>query len=64
MTTKEEFKTSEPDWVCLGCAKDRGAKMPEGHLATFNINTCGICGEEKSVTEPRDFGRTRNLLRI
>jgi hypothetical protein len=54
----------EPDWVCIPCAKARGARVPDGHIYTSHIGICGICGFEVEVTEPRDFGRTRNLLMI
>jgi hypothetical protein len=56
--------TEEPVWVCLDCAKKRGASMPEGHCFTAHTDTCGICQQKKTVTEPRDFGVTRSLLRI
>jgi len=55
-------KEIEPDWVCFGCAKERGARVPEHHLCTTHRGICGICNTEQEVTEPRDFGRTRNLL--
>lgn len=54
----------EPQWVCDDCAKKRGARIPEGHVASWHPDVCGICKEKKSVTEPRDYGRTRNLLKI
>jgi|AntRauTorckE6833_2_1112554.scaffolds.fasta_scaffold00300_12 hypothetical protein len=54
----------EPAWVCFDCAEKRGARVPEGHIVTVNILECGLCGEVKEVTEPRDFGKTRNLLKI
>jgi len=54
----------EPAWICLDCAKERGARVPEGHIPTFHEDTCGICKEEKQVTAPRDFGITRNLLKV
>jgi hypothetical protein len=57
-------KLIEPDWVCFDCAKQRGARVPEHHLCTVHIDICGICKMEVEVTEPRDFGRTRNLLLI
>jgi len=57
-------KEIEPDWVCFGCAKERGARVPEHHLCTTHRGICGICNTEQEVTEPRDFGRTRNLLKI
>lgn len=57
-------KLVEPAWVCLDCAKERGARIPEGHRPTFNKLTCGICGKITDVTASRDFGITRNLLKI
>jgi len=54
----------EPDWVCFGCAKERGARVPDGHRYTVHTDTCGICNQQREVTEPRDFGGTRHLLRI
>lgn len=54
----------EPDWVCFDCAKTRGARVPQGHCYTVHIGICGLCGQTKEVTEPRDFGITRSLLLI
>jgi len=54
----------EPDWVCINCAMNRGARIPEGHCYTVHTGICGICNTTQTVTEPRDFGRTRNLLKI
>jgi dUTP pyrophosphatase len=33
-------------------------------MCTTHIDVCGICGLEVEVTEPRDYGRTRHLLKI
>lgn len=57
-------KEIEPNWVCLECADRRGAKMPTGHIYTSHIGVCGICNTVQRVTQPRDFGKTRNLLKI
>lgn len=54
----------EPEWVCHDCATGRGARIPEGHIPTWNINKCGICGEERYVTQPRDYGKTRSKLKV
>jgi len=43
-----------PAWVCGECGTKYG-RHPCG-IATFHKGICGICGEEKSVTQPRDFG--------
>ncbi len=48
--------------VCLDCAKERGARVPKGHLATSYVGECMLCGENCTVTETRDFGITRRLL--
>lgn len=55
-------RLKEPEWVCLECATARFARIPEGHIPTWSIGICGLCGEEKEVTEPRDFGITRKFL--
>lgn len=43
-----------PAWVCSSC----GAKYGRRRCGTacWHVGTCGICGIEASVTEPRDFG--------
>jgi ribosomal protein S14 len=56
-------KTIEPAWVCQECAEERGARVPLGHQPTYHEDECGLCGQEKMVTEPRDFGVTRKLLK-
>lgn len=45
---------SNPEWVCADCGKLYG-RRPVG-LATFHIDTCGVCGQKKAVTQPRDYG--------
>jgi hypothetical protein len=52
---KKMLKNKYPDWVCHDCATKADGKIPEGHLSTFHIGECGVCGIEKSVTEPRDY---------
>ena len=47
--------TLYPDWVCLDCGNAAGNGMPPGHLATFHEDTCDVCEQQKSVTQPRDF---------
>lgn len=56
--------TEEPGWVCFDCAKNRRASIPENHIYTTHFDICDICNKNKEVTEPRDFGLTRGLLRI
>ena len=54
------FHKDYPDWICNDCGRTYG-KRPEGNPygATYHVGTCDICGEEKEVTEPRDFGHMR-----
>lgn len=43
-----------PDWICDSCG-DKYGKYSAG-CSTFHTGICGVCGEEASVTEPRDYG--------
>lgn len=45
-----------PQWVCSLCGTMYGRRIPSGHVATWHEDTCGVCGNLASVTEPRDFG--------
>lgn len=49
-----------PDWICNDCGRAHG-KRPEGNPygATYHMGKCGICGEDREVTEPRDWGHLR-----
>jgi len=48
-----------PTWVCRECgleaSKNTGNKPLAFQLSTYHDGVCGVCGKEKSVTEPRDF---------
>jgi hypothetical protein len=60
MTSKTENTPKPyPSWVCVPCGTKYGHGMPKDHLATFHHGTCGICGQEAIVTEPRDFGHLK-----
>jgi len=48
-----------PIWCCIECATDQLEK--EGRtfsrlICTFHQGICGVCFEERVITEPRDFG--------
>lgn len=43
-----------PQWVCFPCGMKYGYRAPG--VSTWHNNTCGVCGEHRQVTEPRDFG--------
>ena len=48
-----------PTWICIVCAKNaltqEELKRLEGSVSTFHYGICGVCGEMRSVTEPRDY---------
>lgn len=46
--------TEYPKVICGPCGRKYG--KPRAGASTFHDNTCGWCGEMRSVTEPRDFG--------
>ena len=61
----------EYQWVCLDCGKkamilnakkrfgdkyDESKVFPAVWVSTFHIGICDVCGENKAVTEHRDFG--------
>lgn len=59
---KERVKCTDanyPPWTCSECAHEAGGHWPLGHVGTFHNNICPVCGEEKTVTEPRDFGHPK-----
>lgn len=52
---------SEIRWVCFDCGKEaltfsenKGKKQFE--VSTYHVNLCDVCGQQKYVTEARDFG--------
>jgi hypothetical protein len=53
------YDAAYPDWICHACGRKHGRGWPEGHIATWHIGTCGICGKSTQVTEPRDYGHLR-----
>lgn len=54
LMTKPEY----PVWICGKCGVKYG-KKPCG-TATWHSDTCGVCGNWRSVTEPRDFGHLKD----
>lgn len=55
--------SKQPDWVCHDCGQEWGRWYedntyfgPAKHCATYHVDECGVCGEQKSVTEARDYG--------
>jgi len=62
----EHISIKQPDWVCHDCGQQWGRWYEDGeyfgpkpHYATYHIEECGVCRQEKSVTEARDYGFLR-----
>lgn len=54
-----EFSAPQPHLVCGACGTRFGlGRMNEG--ATWHLGPCGVCGLERGVTAPRDFGTLGN----
>lgn len=50
-----------PALVCLDCGNKYARRpMPDNHVCSVHVDICGVCGKEKEVTEPRDFGHLRS----
>lgn len=50
-----------PDRVCEDCGrKASGGKQFK--FSTWHIANCDVCGEEKAVTQPRDFFYPKSFL--
>ena len=50
---------NQPDWVCVDCGHKYGQRITPGRLSTMHMDECDVCGQEKPVTQPRDFGYLR-----
>ena len=46
-----------PIWICHECG-DKYGNRPFG-VATWHQDVCGVCGETKACTEPRDCGHLK-----
>ena len=51
---KIQIDPEQPTWICYDCGMKHGS-FKVG-TATWHKDTCGVCGEIKTCTEPRDFG--------
>lgn len=51
---KIHIDPDQPSCVCYRCGVMYGSF--KAGLATWYKDTCGVCGETHSCTEPRDFG--------
>ena len=50
--------SDQPAWVCRTCGLYYGkrAKYYDDASTYHEGDSCGVCGTETMVTEPRDFG--------
>lgn len=48
---------SYPSAICYDCGEKHGHRVPT--MATWYLETCDICGEKASCTQPRDFGHLK-----
>lgn len=53
----KEAKPEYPSWICADCGDQWGNRICG--LSTWHRDRCGICGQIKIVTEPRDFGHLK-----
>lgn len=58
MTVKKAKKPEYPECVCFDCGELYGRRL--AGICTVNMGTCGVCGENKAVTEPRDYGHLKD----
>lgn len=61
----EKMKNKEVHWVCSECGSlgrflhltvYKEASLPMASLSTYHVGECELCGDERPVTELRDFG--------
>lgn len=48
-------KNKYPSFICHECATKVGGILKVG-ISTWHLGNCDVCGELKSLTEPRDYG--------
>ena len=48
-----QYRGKQITWLCQDCGKRLSKKQFD--CSTWHKGKCDICGEEKDVTEPRDF---------
>ena len=47
--------SEQPKQVCWDCGVRYGTAFRDG-VSSYWRGRCGVCHQDKSVTEPRDFG--------
>jgi hypothetical protein len=60
MKKELRIKLEKASWTCISCGLKYGEAR--GSCATFHNGRCDVCGEEKLVTETRDYGYFRKTL--
>jgi len=66
LTKMKKMLLNQPELVCNDCGPLHGRWWEEGeyvgprhHAATFSVQRCDVCGQQKHCTEARDFGYLR-----
>lgn len=66
MRLRPETSEMQPNWVCSSCGESWGRWWENGdytgptpHFATYHMNKCDVCKNQRAVTEARDFGYLR-----
>jgi hypothetical protein len=61
--TSSTLRMMYPTWICHDCGELLGNWFASGEYtgpfnlcSTMHTGTCGVCKQEKTVTEPRDYG--------
>jgi len=61
MKKELKLKLEKASWTCADCGEKYGEAR--GYCATFHTGRCDVCGEEKSVTETRDYNYFNKALK-
>jgi hypothetical protein len=48
--------SNDPHWICFDCGAQYGRGLRPGGVSSVHDGKCEVSGDERPVTEPRDFG--------
>lgn len=51
------------NWICFECARPFEPRRYRPRMVTSHGGVCDVCGKERAVVAPRDFGLDENLER-
>lgn len=58
MNTQELLEKA--NWTCYDCGVEFGQRRTL--VSTWHVGECDVCGDEKPITEVRDFGYFQKTL--